>query len=350
MEARERVLRDALAAGARPRRPPRSRRHRRRGLRRRRRDVSWAVRESRCADYSQLARARGSSTQDRGVRNLFARQAIPMAWDFAEANPFADVSGRSCESQLDVDRARRLTRSGDRRRPSVAPGRRVAARLSTARCISTDPPYYDNIGYSDLSDFFYVWLRRSLRSVHPDLLSTMLVPKAEELVANPYRHDGKDGAKEFFEDGFRRVFARARETALADFPITVYYAFKQSDAGRRRDRVDGLGDAARRDDPLGLGDHRDLADAQRAVATGCSARARTPSPPRSSSRCARAPTTRRRPTAAASSPRCTTSCPTRCASSSRARSRRSTCRRPRSARAWRCSRATRRSSRTTARR
>ena len=81
-------------------------------------------------------------------------------------------------------------------------------------CISTDPPYYDNIGYSDLSDFFYVWLRRSLRSVHPDLLSTLLVPKAEELVANPYRHDGKEGAKEFFEDGFRRVFARARETAL----------------------------------------------------------------------------------------------------------------------------------------
>ena len=81
--------------------------------------------------------------------------------------------------------------------------------------ISTDPPYYDNIGYSDLSDFFYVWLRRSLRGVYPDLLSTMLVPKAEELVANPYRHDGKDGREAFFEDGFRRVFARARETALA---------------------------------------------------------------------------------------------------------------------------------------
>jgi putative DNA methylase len=95
--------------------------------------------------------------------------------------------------------------------------------------ISTDPPYYDNIGYSDLSDFFYVWLRRSLGDVHPDLLSTMLVPKAEELVANPYRHHGKDGAKEFFEDGFRRVFARARETALPGYPITVYYAFKQSD-------------------------------------------------------------------------------------------------------------------------
>jgi putative DNA methylase len=97
--------------------------------------------------------------------------------------------------------------------------------------ISTDPPYYDNIGYSDLSDFFYVWLRRSLRAVHPELLSTMLVPKADELVANPYRHDGKDGAKSFFEDGFRHFFARAREEAIPDYPITVYYAFKQSESG-----------------------------------------------------------------------------------------------------------------------
>ena len=103
--------------------------------------------------------------------------------------------------------------------------------MHPAGLISTDPPYYDNIGYSDLSDFFYVWLRRSLRGVHPELLSTMLVPKAEELVANPYRHDGKEGAKEFFEDGFRRVFARAREIrAFTEYPITVYYAFKQSDS------------------------------------------------------------------------------------------------------------------------
>jgi putative DNA methylase len=93
------------------------------------------------------------------------------------------------------------------------------------------------IGYSDLSDFFYVWLRRSLRSIHPELLSTMLVPKAEELVANPYRHDGKDGAREFFEDGFRSVFARARQMAREDFPITVWYAFKQSE-------TDGSGEAS----------------------------------------------------------------------------------------------------------
>ena len=95
--------------------------------------------------------------------------------------------------------------------------------------ISTDPPYYDNISYSDLSDFFYVWLRRSLKDVHPSLFSTMLVPKAEELVANPYRHGGKDGARDFFEDGFRTVFANARRSANPDYPMTVYYAFKQTE-------------------------------------------------------------------------------------------------------------------------
>src|SRR5690606_33067792 len=95
--------------------------------------------------------------------------------------------------------------------------------------VSTDPPYYDNIGYSDLSDFFYVWLRRSLRDIHPSLLSTMLVPKAEELVANPYRHGGKDGASKFFEQGFEHVFSRARDSAQENYPITVYYAFKQAE-------------------------------------------------------------------------------------------------------------------------
>lgn len=94
----------------------------------------------------------------------------------------------------------------------------------------TEPPYYDNIGYSDLSDYFYVWLRRILRGIYPTLLATMLVPKADELVANPYRHGGGDNAKSFFETGFRDVFSRARMTATEDYPITVFYAFKQSEA------------------------------------------------------------------------------------------------------------------------
>ena len=149
-----------------------------------------------------------------------------MSWDFAESNTFAKSSGTWRESYEHVARVlERLPSSGS---GHVRQQDAVVAVAGHA-VLSTDPPYYDNIGYSDLSDYFYVWLRRSLRVIHPDLLSTLLVPKAEELVANPYRHGGKDGAGEFFEDGFRQVFARARESALSNYPITVYYAFKQSD-------------------------------------------------------------------------------------------------------------------------
>ena len=169
----------------------------------------------------------GGSARTASVRNAFARQALPMTWDFAEANPLGD-SGGSLESQMKWVLPA-MNGLGQRRSAGLA-SQSDAATAGNGCLLSTDPPYYDNIGYSDLSDFFYVWLRRSLRAVHPRLLATMLVPKAEELVANPYRHDGKDGARRFFEQGFQRVFARARETALPDFPITVYYAFKQSEA------------------------------------------------------------------------------------------------------------------------
>ncbi|WP_261570742.1 DUF1156 domain-containing protein, partial [Frankia gtarii] len=169
-----------------------------------------------------------SSPKMEAVRGLFNRQAIPMAWGFAEANVLGTSSGNFTEDVEWVTKA--LDRLPLNAQPGEAKQTDAASRSYERQLISTDPPYYDNIGYSDLSDFFYVWLRRSLRSIHPDLLSTMLVPKAEELVANPFRHGGKDGAQTFFEDGFRSVFARARETALADYPITVWYAFKQSEA------------------------------------------------------------------------------------------------------------------------
>ncbi|MHA7223089.1 DUF1156 domain-containing protein [Arthrobacter sp. RHLT1-20] len=168
-----------------------------------------------------------SSPKMEAVRGLFARQAISMAWDFAEANIFGSSSGNFVEDIEWVTRA--LERLPVKGRPGVAKQADASSRDYSGALISTDPPYYDNIGYSDLSDFFYVWLRRSLRSVHPELLSTMLVPKAEELVANAYRHGGKQGAKKFFELGFRDVFSRARETAAPDYPVTVWYAFKQSD-------------------------------------------------------------------------------------------------------------------------
>lgn len=172
------------------------------------------------------ALATWSSSRDQ-TRNLFARQAIPMAWDFVEACPFATASGSLhvvCDSIANALQ----------RVPAHRMGRAISRSAENSEfdetAVSTDPPYYDNIGYSDLSDFFYVWLRRSLKSIHPDLFSTILVPKAEELVANPYRHGGKDAAQQFFQEGFEAVFQRARSHALPDFPITVYYAFKQQES------------------------------------------------------------------------------------------------------------------------
>ncbi|BAD59295.1 DUF1156 domain-containing protein [Nocardia farcinica] len=179
---------------------------------------------SRMTDIAN-ALCRWENTKEQ-VRNLFGRQAIPMLWDFAETRPFGRAAG-AYEVSLGSLLRSLAANSGPVGR---AEQRDAIDAVSDGALISTDPPYYDNIGYSDLSDFFYVWLRRSLRTVHPDLLATMLVPKAEELVANPHRHDGKDGARKFFEDGFRQVFANARKVARDDFPITVWYAFKQSES------------------------------------------------------------------------------------------------------------------------
>ena len=100
---------------------------------------------------------------------------------------------------------------------------------SLDRVVSTDPPYYDNVGYADLSDFFYVWLRRTVRSTYPDLFATLAVPKAEELVATPYRHGNKEKAETFFLDGMRHAMRRLAEQAHPSFPVTIYYAFKQSE-------------------------------------------------------------------------------------------------------------------------
>ena len=178
-----------------------------------------------------------SSPSKEQVRGVFARQAIPMTWDFAEMNPFAKSSGTWTESVEWVAKVlERLPNAGPSGKCTQVD---AASRQYSSFVISTDPPYYDNIGYSDLSDFFYVWLRRTLRVIHPDLLGTMLVPKAEELVANPYRHGGKEGARKFFEDGFRSVFAGAREAAHPDIPITVWYAFKQSEADDRGEASTG---------------------------------------------------------------------------------------------------------------
>ncbi|MFA4092021.1 DUF1156 domain-containing protein [Mycobacteroides chelonae] len=181
---------------------------------------------SRLTDYQSTITTWASNPQMEILRNMFARQAIPMTWDFAEGNPFADSSGSLSKMVGAVSNViERLPAS------SGAQIKQADARVAVQQpfVLSTDPPYYDNIGYSDLSDFFYVWLRRILRPMYPELLSTVLVPKADELVANQYRHGGRQGAREFFEEGFRSVFSAARAVAHVDFPVTVYYAFKQSE-------------------------------------------------------------------------------------------------------------------------
>ena len=242
-----------------------------------------------------------SNVKFEGIRNTFARQAIPMTWDFAEGNPFSASTGSTEQtldwvgrvlddicvtnpgsvSQLDAAEAPRAFQS--RRQPEIGPGPENGGHSSEGQegsrprsalgdapdfsirhsgeehapdsilgrnprpsrptgaarelrsshpglLVSTDPPYYDNIGYADLSDFFYVWLRRCLGSVYPDVCATLLVPKAQELVATPYRFDGdRRKAEEFFESGLNRVFERLAEAQDERFPMTVYYAFKQAE-------------------------------------------------------------------------------------------------------------------------
>lgn len=170
-----------------------------------------------------------------GLRNTFGRQAIPMTWDFAEGNTFSNSSG-CFDNSLEwiikcLHELPQTTLKGDARQFDAQSdnGRRGLA-------ISTDPPYYDNIGYADLSDFFYVWLRQSLRRTYPKLFSTMLVPKHEELVATPYREGrGKDGARDFFEEGMFSTFKQVNKYAREDVPVTIYYAFKQSETETKND-------------------------------------------------------------------------------------------------------------------
>ena len=162
------------------------------------------------------------------VGNMFGRQALPMIWDYAEANPFSESGGNIKKQVAYLSETIKLTLSG------CAPGAALqfdAAQQAISRdnVVSTDPPYYDNIGYADLSDFFYVWLRRSLRSVFPDIFATLTVPKAEELIADVYRHGNKKKAEAFFLAGMTEAMRRLAEQAHLGFPVTIYYAFKQAE-------------------------------------------------------------------------------------------------------------------------
>ena len=167
------------------------------------------------------------------IRNTFARQAIPMVWDFAESNPFSSASGNWSDTAIGwVARVVETLGSPDTPAAVVQQDAAGETRLADNAIIATDPPYYDNIGYADLSDFFYVWQRRALREVWPELFRRVLVPKDEELVATPYRHGGKDAAEKFFMDGIGMALANMRQSSTDEFPTTIYYAFKQSEIAK----------------------------------------------------------------------------------------------------------------------
>ena len=169
----------------------------------------------------------GGSARTASLRNLFSRQAIPMAWDYGEANPFSDSGGGFSSAFGWIEPAIRFLKGGA---PGSAESGNAPSQVSSrGKIVSTDPPYYDNIGYADLSDFFYVWLRRSLRALFPDLFSTLAVPKSEELVATPYRHGSNEAAEAFFLRGMKQALQRLAEQAHLGFPVTIYYAFKQSE-------------------------------------------------------------------------------------------------------------------------
>jgi putative DNA methylase len=161
------------------------------------------------------------------LRGTFGRQALPMVWDYAETNPLAGAGGDIYGTAYSLCEVLDKLMS-DLSGRAVQHDAQTQA-LSNGKVVSTDPPYYDNIGYADLSDFFYLWLRRSLRPVFADLFTTLAVPKAEELVATPYRHGSKEKAERFFLDGMTQAMHRIAEQAHPAFPVSIYYAFKQSE-------------------------------------------------------------------------------------------------------------------------
>jgi len=161
------------------------------------------------------------------IMNLFSQQGIPMVWDYGEANTLAEVVGGFPTHVMYQSKCIELlnaTSRGEAKQEDAA-----SSKLSHRKVVSTDPPYYDNISWADLSDFFYVWLRRSLKPIFPDLFATMAVPKKEELIATPYRHENKSQAEAFFLDGMKDVLSNICNQANTAFPVTIYYAFKQSE-------------------------------------------------------------------------------------------------------------------------
>jgi putative DNA methylase len=182
---------------------------------------------SKIAD-AQSSLVRWKAERDR-VITTYSRQALPMVWDFAESNAFAGGSGDFGLTSYNMARVIEVLPAGPQRGTAAQGVAQTGGSGATPSVISFDPPYYDNIGYADLSDFFYVWLRLALRDIFPELLSTLAVPKAEELVATPFRHGNRQIAETFFLDGMTQSMSQLASRSYPGFPLTVYYAFKQSE-------------------------------------------------------------------------------------------------------------------------
>lgn len=162
-------------------------------------------------------------------QQLFGRHAIPMVWDYSEVNPLCTSTGSVDASIENIFKSFGKSSAGEVSEGYAFQADAQTQTISTNKLVSTDPPYYDNIGYADLSDFFYVWLRRSLRPIYPGLFATVAVPKAEELVATPYRHGDREQAEQFFLEGMTQAMHNLAQQAHPAFPVTIYYAFKQSE-------------------------------------------------------------------------------------------------------------------------
>jgi putative DNA methylase len=198
--------------------------------------VYLALAVDKVADYGSTLVA-WSPTRSQ-AKTTFTRQALPMVWDFAEINVFAGAAGDIAVSITGI--VRTITRVGVQAGHVFQADAQIQS-LSEQKVISTDPPYFDNIGYADLSDFFYVWLRRALRSSLPSLFGTLAVPKADELVATPHRHGGKSAAEAFFLEGMSKTIRSLAIQAHPVFPITIYYAFKQADSEEDTEGVSSSG-------------------------------------------------------------------------------------------------------------
>ena len=190
-----------------------------------------------CADYwSTICTWHNSGEK---MRNTFGRQAIPMTWDFAECNPFSASTGNWMAMVDWIAKAVEHVPASLTSAEVLQRDARARVRESAGATVSTDPPYYDNISYADLADFFYVWLRRNLSDVWPDECSTLLTPKAEELIANQYRAGSKEQAEEHFESGMADFMTQVAHSQPDDVPATIYYAYKTTETKDGETRTTG---------------------------------------------------------------------------------------------------------------